>query len=136
MECRPGGAAPVTGAGSTVIAKAGAGRTTMAGVVPDHGWDLLRASVDGWARLARMSEIWWTRSTGRFGIEAARGARFDALVEFARARSPFYRDAWRGLPARRLLLAELPVVTKAALMARFDDWVTAPEISLDAVLES
>jgi hypothetical protein len=52
--------------------------------------------------------------------------RFDALVQFARTHSPFYRDAYRALPARDLSPTELPVMTKQALMARFDDWVTDP----------
>jgi phenylacetate-CoA ligase len=100
---------------------------------PGRRWDPLRAAVDGWTCLSRMSGIWWTRSAGPAAIDAACRARFDALVEFARARSPFYRDAWRGLPARRLHPTELPVVTKAALMARFDEWVTVPEIKRAAV---
>jgi phenylacetate-coenzyme A ligase PaaK-like adenylate-forming protein len=116
-----------------VIAKSRQVRTTMAGVVPAHAWDPVRAAVDSWMGLSRMSEIWWTRSAGRAAIDTARRVRLDALVEFARARSPYYRDAWRLLPVRRLRLAELPVVTKAALMARFDDWVTEPEIRLAAV---
>ena len=55
------------------------------------------------------------------------------LVAFARERSPFYRDAYQGLPAGRLDPARLPIVTKRALMDRFDDWVTDPAIDLDGV---
>jgi len=108
-------------------------RTPVADAAPIHHWDPVRATIDGWEWLARLSEIWWTRSAGRAAIDAASRSHFDALVEFARARSPFYRDAWRGLPARRLRRDELPVVTKAALMARFDDWVTVPEVTLARV---
>lgn len=76
-----------------------------------------------------MSEIWWTRSGGRPAIAAASRRSFDALVDFARTHSPFYRDAYRQLPMRPLDPAELPVVTRRALMARFDEWVTVPEIT-------
>jgi phenylacetate-coenzyme A ligase PaaK-like adenylate-forming protein len=66
-------------------------------------------------------------------IDAARRRRFDALVKFARTHSPCYRDAYRSLPARELSSAELPVMTERALMARFDDWVTDPEVKLAGV---
>ena len=35
--------------------------------------------------------------------------------------------------ARQLDPADVPVVTKCALMARFDDWVTDPEVNLAGV---
>ena len=76
-----------------------------------------------------MSEIWWTRSGGRPAIAAASRRSFDALVDFARTHSPFYRDAYRRLPMRPLDPAEVPVVTRRALMARFDEWVTVPGIT-------
>jgi putative adenylate-forming enzyme len=117
-----------------VFAKPGDDRSAIAGIAPAVRWDPVRASVAYWTWFSRVSEIWWTRSAGRAAIDAASCSRLDALVQFARERSPFYRDAYRGLPARRLDAAELPVVTKATLMARFDDWATAPEIKLRAVL--
>ena len=49
--------------------------------------------------------------------------RLADLRTFAASRSPFYRDLQRGLEAAPL--AVLPVVTKATLMARFDDLATA-----------
>ena len=89
----------------------------------------VRASVAYWNWLSRMYGIWWTRSAGRAAIDAAARERFDALVQFARERAPLYRDLYRDLPQRALAPAELPVVGKAALMARFDDWVTDPEVT-------
>ena len=114
--------------------KSGDPRKATAGILPVHRWDPVRASVSYWAWFSRLSEIWWTRNAGRAAIEAASRSRLDALVRHAREHSPFYRDAYRGLPPRQLDLAELPVVTKAALMARFDDWVTVPEVKRAAVL--
>ncbi len=100
-----------------------------------HGlaWDPIRVSVDCWSWYSRLGDIWWTRAAGGPAIAAASRNRFDALVAFARARSPFYRDAYRGLPAGRLDPAALPVVTKRALMNRFDDWVTDPALDLAGV---
>ena len=96
-------------------------------------WDPVRVSVDYWTWYSRVWDIWWTRNAGGAAIAAAGRSRFDALVQFARAHSPFYRDAYRGLPAGRLDPARLPVVTKRALMHRFNDWVTDPQVKLSGV---
>jgi putative adenylate-forming enzyme len=74
-----------------------------------------------------------TRAGGVAAIEAARRRRFDALVRFARTHSTFYRETYRALPQYGFGPAKLPVVTKSALMARFDDWVTDREVKLTAV---
>lgn len=50
--------------------------------------------------------------------------RLAALIAYARARSPYYRDLYRRLPATVDDVRAAPVVTKPELMARFDDWVT------------
>ena len=86
--------------------------------------DMASASLDGWNAFSRACEIWWTRSGGRAAIDASAARRIADLLRHARAHAPFYRDAWRSLPARDLSLGTLPVVTKRALMERFDDWVT------------
>ena len=64
----------------------------------------------------------------------------DALAElrsFAYARSPFYRGSHRGLTAASL--ADLPVLTKAELVGRFDDISTDRAVhlrDLEAYLEA
>jgi phenylacetate-coenzyme A ligase PaaK-like adenylate-forming protein len=93
----------------------------------------VRASVAYWKWFARMSDIWWTRHAGARAIEAAGRNRFAELVAFARARSPFYAELYRGLPDATARPEQLPVVSKRALMERFDDWVTDPEIRLAGV---
>ncbi len=93
-------------------------------------WDPFRASAAYWTWYSRVWETWSTRTAGPGAIEAARTRRFDFLVKFARRNSPYYRDAYRGLSDRELSPTELPVVTRQALMARFDDWVTDPEVKL------
>jgi phenylacetate-coenzyme A ligase PaaK-like adenylate-forming protein len=96
-------------------------------------WEPVSSSIAYWKSLSRMWEIWWTRTAGNEAVDAARRSRFNALVRFARSQSPFYRDAYQGLPDGELDPRELPVVTKPRLMAHFDDWVTDPEINLVGV---
>ena len=86
-------------------------------------WEFVHHAFGGFQRGARLSEIVWTRQRGRAAIDAARRERVDALVRHARAHSPFYREAYRGVPERGVVLAELPVVEKRDLMRHFDDWV-------------
>ena len=77
-------------------------------------------------------QLWWGRMAGIDAVrEAARG-RLGELVRHARAHSPLYRDACGGLP-QDVQLGQLPVMTKHALMARFDDWVTDRSIRRDEV---
>ena len=77
-------------------------------------------------------QLWWGRMAGIDAIrEAARG-RLAQLVRHARARSPLYRDACAGL-REDVGLAQLPVMSRHDLMARFDDWVTDPAIHRDDV---
>ena len=97
-------------------------------------WEPLRSSVAYWNTFSRTASIWWTRREGMAAIEVSRQARLIALVEYARQHSPFYREAYAhfpgpGLAATALSVQDLPVVTKQALMARFDDWVTDPAVT-------
>jgi phenylacetate-CoA ligase len=102
-------------------------------VDPGVFWDPVRTSLDGWEWYSRVCEIWWTRAAGPATVAAVGRERFDSLVRYARAHSPFYRDAYAGLKSGRLDATELPPVTKGALMARFDDWVTVPELTLAGI---
>jgi len=95
--------------------------------------DPLRSAFDQWSAAALAAQTLWVRSLGASAIDAARRARLDALLRLARARSPFYRDAWQHLPAGPLALADLPVVNKHALMAQFDRWCTDPAVTREAV---
>ena len=92
-------------------------------------WDPVRSSLAYWDVVSSASNIWWTRRLGRNAVDAARRARFESIVQFARARSPFYRAALHGLPERGLAPFMLPVTSKRQLMARFDDWVTDPRVT-------
>jgi phenylacetate-coenzyme A ligase PaaK-like adenylate-forming protein len=97
--------------------------------------DPVKASVDWWDTCSRAAEIGWTRAVGMHAINAAATRRTDELLRFARLQSPFYRDRWRGLRSARLSLCDVPAVTKAELMARFDDWATDRSVTSRAVAE-
>jgi phenylacetate-coenzyme A ligase PaaK-like adenylate-forming protein len=113
----------------------GRGRSSGDEVEPGnrHTGDIARASLDLWSAFSRTCEIWWTRNVGRGAIHARAAERASDLIEFARSRSPFYRERWRSLPPRGLALEMLPVVTKHELMARFDDWLTDRDVNRRAV---
>ncbi|MEO8123543.1 MAG: phenylacetate--CoA ligase family protein, partial [Burkholderiales bacterium] len=88
-------------------------------------------------RLASVSlDISAAHRSGAQGIRARQVSRLRSLLDAARAQSRFWRER---LPTRipeaagTIDLAALPVVTKAELMARFDDWVTDAEITRPAL---
>lgn len=83
-------------------------------------------------RRYHVNAVWDAWRAGRYShnrIAALQRKRLQDLVAFARARSPFYRELYSGLPAEVQDLRRLPPVTKAVLMANFDGWVTDPAIS-------
>lgn len=79
----------------------------------------LRLAVDAW-RVGR---------SGMPAVEARRRARLAELVAFARERSPYYREHYKGLRARVDDLRLLPPVRKPHLMKSFDGWVTDPQVT-------
>ena len=95
--------------------------------------DPLLPVFEQWRTAALAAQSLWVRSLGAVAIAAAANARFDTLVRFARSHSPFYREAWARLPDGPLELAELPVVTKRALMTSFDDWCTDRSVTRAAI---
>jgi phenylacetate-CoA ligase len=76
--------------------------------------------------------VWDIRRIGRASPAALAGrrrVRLADLVTFARTHSPYYRRLYRDLPERIEDVRGLPPVTKAGLMACFDDWVTDPLVT-------
>ena len=59
--------------------------------------------------------------------------RLDEIVAFARTNSPYYRELYQGLPERIGDATLLPVTDKKKLMARFDDWATDREVTIEKV---
>ncbi len=89
-----------------------------------------RHPLRSWLRLALDARR--AARDGPAAVAARQEARLRVIVAHARAHSPFYRHLWAGLPdAPRL--EELPPVSKPELMARFDDWLTDPRVTLGAV---
>ena len=79
------------------------------------------------ARAAAERERW-----PRERLERHQDERLQQLAAYARERSPFWRER---LPAGRVRLADLPVLTKAEMMDRWDDLVTDRALRRDELLE-
>lgn len=73
------------------------------------------------------------RRSGPGGIGRRQATRLRSLVDHARARSPYYRRLYAGLPAGPVHLASLPPVGKRDLMGAFDEWVTDPGVTREGV---
>lgn len=86
--------------------------------------DPLEAALGLWNCCAHVADLWWSRHGGVARAEVAAARRLRALVGQARDASPFYKRHYAHLPEREIALGELPAVSKAELMASFDDWST------------
>ncbi|TET99138.1 MAG: phenylacetate--CoA ligase family protein, partial [Anaerolineales bacterium] len=78
-------------------------------------------------------DIWRARRGGKHALTTRREHRLANLIAFARARSPFYQNLYRQLPAGIHEIQELPPVSKPDLMESFDDWVTDPKVTKTGV---
>lgn len=93
----------------------------------------IRGFVDG------LSLVWWAFDSrlaaagGAGGFDRRAHLRQRQIIHWARTASPFYRNLYRGLPPHPESFRDLPPVTKPQLMARFDDWLTDPAVTLDHV---
>lgn len=74
-------------------------------------------------------DAWRAERGGMGAVMARQHARLADLVRFARTHSRFYAELYRDLPESIIDVMQLPHVTKPQLMARFDDWVTDPEVT-------
>lgn len=72
----------------------------------------------------------WSRDE----LAAYQRARLAELVEHASSQSPFYRALYGGARRGPVELSELPIVTKDAMMASFDRFLTAPGLRLSELL--
>lgn len=63
-------------------------------------------------------------------LAARQKARLTQLLNAAVRGSRLYRERLHGKTPGTTLLSALPVVPKSELMARFDDWVTDPQLKL------
>lgn len=74
--------------------------------------------------------MYGARKKGLQAVEQRQRARLADMVTFARAHSPYYREWYRDIPTRVKDPTLLPVTRKKELMARLNDWVTDPTITL------
>ncbi len=100
-------------------------------VAPDP-LDWWRGGLEWWRCSARMQALWTDRLGSAERRRDKRDARLASLLEHARTRSRFLARHW-GDAGPCAPLRALPPSTRGELMAHFDDWVTDPEIRLDAV---
>jgi phenylacetate-CoA ligase len=81
------------------------------------------------ARAGAERERWPRERLERFQQE-----RLDALVRHAARHSPLYRERLAGTLDGPVRLEQLPTITKAEMMDRFDDLVSDPALRRDALL--
>jgi phenylacetate-CoA ligase len=81
------------------------------------------------ARAGAERERWPRERLERFQQE-----RLDALVRHAARHSPLYRERLAGTLDGPVRLEQLPTITKAEMMDRFDDLVCDPALRRDALL--
>lgn len=60
--------------------------------------------------------------------------RLKNLVNYVREHSPLFQKLYRDLP-KEFKLGDLPMTTKAELLAHYDEWVTDPELTQQEVLK-
>src|ERR1700752_211201 len=110
--------------------------TNQAPVGHPNGMGQLTAfAAEAWGFLNHSTDLWLAGLRSPDGIRKRALHRFNTLGAHPGRNSAFYRDLSQGLPAGRLALEQLPVVTKSELMANFQDWVTRPDLTLDALVQ-
>lgn len=81
--------------------------------------------------LSVLLDIRSTRKQGPTAIAQRQRARLADMVSFARSNSSYYRELYQNLPERVEDPTLLPITDKKKLMARFDDWVTDREVTIE-----
>lgn len=78
-------------------------------------------------------EAWRFRRGDGAAIAYRQRKRLHELVHHARTASPYYRHLYRNVPSGPVDVRSLPVTAKRELMDHFDDWVTDPDITIEAL---
>jgi phenylacetate-coenzyme A ligase PaaK-like adenylate-forming protein len=71
---------------------------------------------------------WNARKASPSEIKALQIARLNEIVHDARQNSKVYAECYAALPETITDPCQLPIVSKAELMPRFEDWVTDPTV--------
>lgn len=91
------------------------------------------AGFDPWRAGAVALDVVAAARLAPEALAERQSARLARLLRAAQSGSRFYAEVLRGRDAHQVALAELPVVCKSELMARFDDWVCDPRFTLEAL---
>ena len=86
---------------------------------------------DPWLSASCAADVAAASQSGPDALATLRDGRLAALLEAAGRGSALYRPLLQGRDPAAVRLHELPVMHKASLMRRFDDWVTDPLLRLD-----
>lgn len=87
---------------------------------------------DPWLSARTAADVLVAVRGGRTGVQARQRVRLAALLGHARRHTRLHAERLRGLPDDAPLSA-LPMLDKATLMARFEDGVADPGLTLDVV---
>jgi phenylacetate-CoA ligase len=88
---------------------------------------------DPWRASAVTLDVMAATRGGREAVQRRQAQRLAALLASAARRSPMYRRLLARHDPAATPLQALPPFGKAELMARFDEWVADPRVTLDAV---
>jgi phenylacetate-CoA ligase len=86
---------------------------------------------DAWRGALVAGDIALAAGAGEEGVRQRQAQRLGLLLAAAARGSPLYGKLMRGCDPADVRLQDLPVMSKAELMGRFDEWVTDPELKLD-----
>ncbi|HEY7417280.1 MAG TPA: phenylacetate--CoA ligase family protein [Ktedonobacteraceae bacterium] len=78
-------------------------------------------------------EAWKAAREGEAGIAQRQRRRLRTLVRYARAHSAYFATRYHCVPGHLTDVRQLPVITKAEMMAHFDGWVTDPLVTREQV---
>ena len=98
----------------------------------DAPMPIVASDFDPWLSASAAADVLATGRAAPAAIAAARARRLAALLGAARTRTRLYAERLRGLPDDTPLAA-VPMLPKDEWMARFDDGVADPALTLDVV---
>ena len=88
---------------------------------------------DPWLSTSVAVDVGMASRASAEALAALQEDRLAALLESASRRSPMYRRLLKGHGTAKLRLKDMPIMHKAELMRRFDEWCIDPAIRLDAL---
>ena len=93
----------------------------------------MQPPFDPWLSTTVAADVAAAAHANTAALAARQERRLAAVISSAIHKSPFYRHLLKGAGSHGIGLRDLPVVRKAELMRRFDEWCTDPAIRIDAL---